>query len=98
MVVVTVWKWKDIDEEGMAQAMGAAAVLDTPEGYQNYLFVDGSGGVSIAPDDESPELAAMRTFTFSKWCSLDSRRAITEAESMEIGTKVVELLRNLAEG
>jgi hypothetical protein len=98
MVVVTVWKWKDIDEEDMAQAMGATAVLDYPEGYQNYLFVDGSGGVSIGPDDESVESAAVRAFTFSKWCTLDSRRAFTEAESLEIGPKVVELLRNLAEG
>jgi hypothetical protein len=82
----------------MAQAMGATAVLDYPDGYQNYLFVDGSGGVSIAPDDESPESAAMRAFTFGKWCTLDSRRAMTEGESLEVGPKVVELLRNLAEG
>ena len=40
----------------------------------------------------------MRAFTFGKWCTLDSRRAMTEGESLEVGPKVVELLRNLAEG
>jgi hypothetical protein len=98
MVVITVWKWKDLDEKKMIQAMGATAVLDYPEGYQNYLFLDGSGGVSIAPDGESPESVAQRAWTFGKWCTLDSRSAMTEAESLEIAPKVVELLSNLAEG
>ena len=98
MVVVTVWKWKDLDEKQMVQAMGATALLDYPEGYQNYLFLDGSGGVSIAPDGESPESAAQRAWTFGKWCTLDSRSAMTEEESLAVAPKVVELLTNLAEG
>jgi hypothetical protein len=97
MVVITVWKWKDIDEKVMTQAMGATAVLDTPEGYQNYLFLDGSGGVSIAPDGETPESAAQRAWTFSKFCTLDSRSAMTQEEALGIAPKVVELLTNLAE-
>ncbi len=98
MVVVTVWKWKDnLDEKGMTQAMGAAALLDYPEGYQNYLFLDGSGGVTITPDDESPESAAQRAWTFSKWATRDSRSAMTEEEALGVAPKVVELLTNLAE-
>ena len=97
MVVVTVWKWKDLDEEDMVQAMGATALLDYPEGYQNYLFVDGSGGVSIGPDDETTEARALRSFVFGKWCTLDAHQAMTEAEALGVGPKVVEVLRNLNE-
>ena len=57
MVVITVWKWKDLDEKKMIQAMGATALLDYPEGYANYLFLDGSGGVTIAPDGEQPRVS-----------------------------------------
>jgi hypothetical protein len=97
MVVVTVWRWKDLDEEGMVQAMGATQLLDYPEGYHNYLFVDGSGGVSIGPDDESPESRALRSFVFGKWITLDSHEAMTEEQALGIGPKVVEMLRNLNE-
>ena len=70
----------------------------TPRAIRNYLFLDGSGGVTIAPDGESPESVAHRSWTFGKWCTLDSRAAMTEAESLEVAPKVVELLTNLAEG
>ena len=97
MPVITVWKWKDLDEEGMKQAMGATAVLDYPEGYQNYLFTDGSGGVTISPDGESAESVAFRSFVFSKWCTLESHQAMTEGEALAVAPGVVELLTNLNE-
>jgi hypothetical protein len=49
------------------------------------------------PDDESPESAAQRAWTFSKWATRDSRSAMTEEEALRVAPKVVELLTNLAE-
>lgn len=95
MTVITIWQWKDLDEEDLVEAMGAIAVLDYPEGYQNYVFADGSGGVSISPDDALEE-QALRAHVFSKWCTLSVHQAMTEAEALVIGPKIVEILQGLS--
>jgi len=97
MSVITVWKWKDLNEDDMLQAMGATALLDYPEGYQNFVFVDGSGGVSISPDDEDPEAQAVRSHVFSKWCHLSVHDAMSQADALTIGPKIVEVLKSLNE-
>ncbi len=97
MAVVTVWKWKDLDEDALVQAMGAIAVLDYPEGYQNYVFADGSGGVSISPDGEDMAAQAVRAHVFGKWCTLSVHDAMTEGDALEIGPRIVEILTGLAE-
>jgi hypothetical protein len=96
MSVITIWKWKDLDEDDLVQAMGAVAVLDYPEGYQNYVFADGSGGVSISPDDDL-EAQAIRSHVFAKWCHLSVHQAMTEGEALMIGPKIVEILKGLEE-
>ena len=97
MAIITVWKWKDLDEDAMTQAMGATAILDYPEGYQNFVFVDGSGGMSIGPDDEDPEQEALRAHVFSKFCTLEVHHAMPQEDALVIGAKVVEILKNLNE-
>jgi len=97
VAVITVWKWKDLDEDDLMQAMGATAVLDYPEGYVNYVFADGSGGVSIAPDDEALEDEALRAHVFGKWMKLEVHRAMPQEDALVIGAKIVEVLRNLEE-
>ena len=97
MVMFTVWKWKDLDEDDMMQAMGATAVLDYPEGYQNFVFLDGSGGFSIGPEDEDPEQQAIRGHVVSKFCTMETHHAMPQEDALAIGGKVVEILRNLAE-
>ena len=97
MPMISIWRWKDLDEDAMTQAMGAIAVLDYPEGYQNYVFVDGSGGMSISPDDEDMEAQAVRSHVFSKWCTLESHHAMPQEGALAIGPKIVELLKGLAE-
>jgi hypothetical protein len=95
--MITVWRWKDLDEDSMVEAMGAIAVLDYPEGYENYVFVDGSGGMSISPDDEDMETQAVRSHVFSKWCTLESHHAMPQSDALTIGPRIVEILKNLAE-
>ena len=97
MAVITVWKWKDLDEDQLMQAMGATVVLDYPEGYQNYVFADGSGGMSIGPDEEDLEARAVRAHVFAKWCTLEVHDALPEGEALAIGPKIVEVLKNLEE-
>lgn len=96
MTVVTIWRWKDLDEDQLVQAMGAIAVLDYPEGYQNYVFADGSGGVSISPDEDGLENQAIRSHVFAKWCNLSVHQAMSEGEALVIGPKIVEILKGLA--
>jgi hypothetical protein len=97
MVQVTIWKWKDFDEDDLVQAMGATAALDYPEGYENYVFADGSGGMSLSPDGEDPIAMAIRGHVFAKWCTLEAHQAMPQAEALEVGPQVVELLRNLGD-
>jgi hypothetical protein len=95
MTVITIWQWKDLNEEHMVEAMGAVAVLDYPEGYRNYVFADGSGGVSISPDD-TLENESIRAHVFSKWCTLSVHRAMTEGEALVLGPRIVEILQGLS--
>jgi hypothetical protein len=74
-----------------------AAVLDYPEGYQNFVFADGSGGISITPEGEDIESEAMRGFVFGKSCTLETHRAMAQEDALGIGPGIVELLRNLKE-
>ena len=97
MSIITIWKWKDLDEDELVQAMGATAVLDYPEGYQNFVFVDGSGGMSISPDDEDPESQAIRSHVFGKWMTLSVHHAMDQEQALAIGPKIVETLRSLSE-
>ena len=97
MTMITVWRWKDLHEDDLVEAMGAIAVLDYPEGYQNYVFVDGSGGMSISPDDEDMETQAVRSHVFSKWCTLEAHHAMPQEDALTIGPKIVEILRNLGQ-
>ena len=97
MPVVTIWKWKDLDEESMVEAMGAVTALDYPEGYQNWVFADGSGGVSITPDGEDLEPAAIRSHVFSKWMTREVHNAMPEADAISIAPQIVELLAGLNE-
>ena len=98
MPIITIWKWKDLDEHTLVQAMGAVAALDYPEGYQNYVFVDGTGGISVSPDDGDLEGQAVRSHVFAKWCDLSVHHAMTEGEALAVGPKIVEILHGLAEG
>jgi len=96
--IITVWKWKDLNEDSMVQAMGATAIMDYPEGYQNFVFADGSGGVSISPDDEDVETQAVRAHVFSKYCVMDVHTAMTQQDALGIGPKIVDIMTKLGEG
>jgi hypothetical protein len=97
MPMITVWRWKDLDEDALVESMGAIAVLDYPEGFVNYVFADGSGGVSIAPDGEDMETQAIRGHVFGKWCTLESHQAMPQEDALNTGPKIVEILKGLAE-
>lgn len=95
MPIITVWKWKNLNEDEMGAAMDAVTRLDYPEGYQNWVFADGSGGVSISPDDEDPAAGALRSHVFSKWLSLEVHHAMSEEEGMVLGAQVIEVLKTI---
>ena len=95
MSIITIWKWKDLDEEVLVQAMGATAILDYPDGYENYVFIDGSGGMSISPDGEPAEAQSLRAHVFAKWCHLTVHHAMSQEDALAIGPKIVELLEQL---
>lgn len=97
MPVITIWKWKNLDEKQMVEAMAAVTTLDYPEGYQNWVFADGSGGVSITPDGESMEDAAIRSHVYSKWMRLSVHDAMPQEDAIAIAPQIVEVLASLRE-